>query len=99
MEEERHTMELTQEMIDTLQEVLDSWGDEKVYETDDGLKIRFYHMQMECRNCGDRLHMNDMHRDEFCDIQCYEINTQEEAREAYEDSAYKAHKDRRRGVE
>lgn len=98
MEEKRHTVELTQELIDRLQEVHDSFGDQKVVKTDDGHTIVFYHMQMECRNCGDRLHMDDMHRDEFCDIECYEIKTAEEAREAYEDSAYKAHRDRIRGI-
>ena len=93
-----HTREITEEMLDDLQEILDGTKDECRIETDDGHIIIFYSKVIDCRNCGDSVHMDDAYREEFCDSQCYEITYEREARERHEDAQYEAHRDKMRGL-
>ena len=98
-EELEHRLEATEELIDTLYSILEGKNEEFRFETEDGHIVLFYSSMIDCRNCGDSVHSDDAYDYEFCDVQCYKIAYEEQAREVYEDSAYKAHKDRRRGVE
>ena len=93
-----HELEVTEDLIERLNAIFEGDTEPIRFQTDDGHIILFYSNMIDCRNCGDSVHLDDAHNDEFCDEECYQIKYREEAREAYEDAQYSAHKDRRRGI-